>query len=212
MSSRNHLAAVVTVFAIIAGACASAGGDAAALNAEPEPSPVQSTTTVPSATRTTEPTTETPDTEPPASTSTIPVPQGDRAVRLEATLTGTPPPFFLDYQPSDEPQAIATGFDRDLTITSEWRTTIAVTPETTSFTLGQESGDWIIEPASSDSETQILDPGASATWAIRVSMIGSQQPPEGGYTLSIPIEFWMDVEDGTQPNREPDGTATLLLT
>jgi hypothetical protein len=134
----------------------------------------------------------------------------NQPVRLNVEITGPPPPFFVHVASPKGSSLFALGFDREMTIQSEWPTTVFVATGSTSFALNHAAGNWTIEPLADGADPELLLPGGTTTTAIRF-VANDVLPPEGEYTVEVPIAFWTEVADEA-PSGEPDGFVTLRLT
>ena len=121
----------------------------------------------------------------------------------------TGPPFYLDAEPltPGESDVWAT---HELTITSEWRTPIAVAIPPTEFVLDSRQLNGAPE-GQLQSEPTVLHPGESLRLVLELKPRFPDGPVAGVYEIEVPLSYWRNVDAAVGPTGPPENTLTLNI-
>ena len=121
----------------------------------------------------------------------------------------TGPPFYLDAEPltPGESDVWAT---HELTITSEWRTPIAVAIPPTEFVLDSRQLNGAPE-GQLQSEPTVLQPGESLRLVLELKPRFPDGPVAGVYEIEVPLSYWRNVDAAVGPTGPPENTLTLNI-
>lgn len=119
------------------------------------------------------------------------------------------PPFFVtaDGVTATRDDAWAT---QQVTVVSEWQTTIAITPPPTRYVLDSRRA---FRPSDDAAVRQpvIIEPGASASFLLTLKPRLPAGPVPGTYEIEVPITFWRDVDAVAGPTGPPENTLILKI-